>query len=43
MEMLRISRREIIPIYEVDTDLYSTTPFGKGYPINELTEMSEVD
>lgn len=43
MEILRIRRREIIPIYEVETDLYSVTPYGKGYPIEELTQMSSVD
>lgn len=48
MEMLRVRAREIIPIYQTGIDesgtkLYSTTPFGVGYPIRELKEMRNSD
>jgi len=39
MEMLRVRAREIIPLYrwrENGTWVYNTTPFGVGYPLEEL-------
>jgi hypothetical protein len=41
LELLKVKRREIIPIYEVGTNLYATTPFGVGRPLNELKELNE--
>lgn len=43
MEILKIRAREIIPLYrwqEGNTFVYNTTPFGKGYPIEEFKEFT---
>ena len=43
MEMLRVRRREIIPLFKQEENKYSTTPFGVGYPLNELVAMDDTD
>lgn len=43
IELMRVWAREIIPLYQVGLDQYATTPFGVGYPINELVNMSTED
>jgi len=44
--MLRVRAREIIPLYrwqENNNFVYNVTPFGVGYPLEELKTLTNTD